>query len=316
MPDPRAGQPFDATAKARAKALAAAVGKPGTREAGLLAIHAVLQKKRFRVEEDAYLFYSVKRRTFYEWKPLVEAAEAHLNDSSGRLESYWHLPSSSSQPSSSRWSIAAINQVILTAPRSAAHCWFLTACSMPQVLYEDWQMEVRTLQYMDELTAEWQDREYGEDTDRGRWKFMWQPAEKAHASVLADRLHVAHDKLILPDNWLSQNAPILLDDVFFLGPHHKLVCSPMRDPDNARRLKRVLTVEGSGSNWPLIVECVHYSLPSSPHGDSDVTRQQRIDRHRRREEAAFRRLRDRLIQDVEECERDCVSGSESDIESE
>ena len=112
---------------------------------------------------------------------------------------------------------------------------------MPQVLYEDWQMEVRTLQYMDELTAEWQDREYGEDTDRGRWKFMWQPAEKAHASVLADRLHVAHDKLILPDNWLSQNAPILLDDVFFLGPHHKLVCSPMRDPDNARRLN------GSGS---------------------------------------------------------------------
>ena len=104
--------------------------------------------------------------------------------------------------------------------------------------------------------------------------------------------------------------------MFFLGPHHKLVCSPMRDPDNARRLKRVLTVEGSGSNWPLIVECVHYSLPSSPHGDSDVTRQQRIDRHRRREEAAFRRLRDRLIQDVEECERDCESGSESDIESE
>jgi hypothetical protein len=118
MPDPRAGQPFDATAKARAKALAAAVGKPGTREAGLLAIHAVLQKKRFRVEEDAYLFYSVKRRTFYEWKPLVEAAEAPLNDSSGRLESYWHLPSSSSQASSSRWSIAAINQVILTVPRS------------------------------------------------------------------------------------------------------------------------------------------------------------------------------------------------------
>ena len=88
MPDPRAGQPFDATAKARAKALAAAVGKPGTREAGLLAIHAVLQKKRFRVEEDAYLFYSVKRRTFYEWKPLVEAAEAHLNalvGSTGKL---------------------------------------------------------------------------------------------------------------------------------------------------------------------------------------------------------------------------------------
>ena len=77
---------------------------------------------------------------------------------------------------------------------------------------------------------------------------MWQPAEKAHASVLADRLHIAHDKLTLPDNWLSQNEPILLDDVFFLGPHHKLVCSPMRDPDNARRLKRVLTVEGSGSN--------------------------------------------------------------------
>jgi hypothetical protein len=112
-----------------------------------------------------YLFYSVKRRTFYEWKPLVEAAEAHLNDSSGRLESYWQLPSSSSQPSSSRWSIAAINQVIHTHRAAlAAHCWFLTACSMPQVLYEDWQMEVRTLQYTDELTAEWQDREYGEDT--------------------------------------------------------------------------------------------------------------------------------------------------------
>ena len=35
-----------------------------------------------------YLFYSVKRRTFYEWKPLVEAAEAHLNalvGSTGKL---------------------------------------------------------------------------------------------------------------------------------------------------------------------------------------------------------------------------------------
>ena len=45
---------FDDAAQQHAAALAAAAGKPGTRYAGLVAIHAVLNRKSFARDEDAW----------------------------------------------------------------------------------------------------------------------------------------------------------------------------------------------------------------------------------------------------------------------
>jgi hypothetical protein len=67
---------FDDAAKERAKKLAVDAGKPGTQKPGLVAIHAVLNRKHFRVDEEAYLHYGAKKQRYYEWKPLVEAASS------------------------------------------------------------------------------------------------------------------------------------------------------------------------------------------------------------------------------------------------
>ena len=64
--------PFDDAARAAAKKVAAGAGKPRTQEAGLLAIHAALHRKRFQRDEEAYTFFGAKRQRFYEWKPVVE----------------------------------------------------------------------------------------------------------------------------------------------------------------------------------------------------------------------------------------------------
>ena len=65
--------PFDAAAKAHAKRIAAQAGKPGTQNAGLLAIHAVLHRKRHLRDEDAWSHFGAKRPRFYEWKSLITA---------------------------------------------------------------------------------------------------------------------------------------------------------------------------------------------------------------------------------------------------
>jgi hypothetical protein len=64
--------PFDDAARAAAKKVAAGAGKPRTQEAGLLAIHAALHRKRFQRDEEAYTFFGAKKQRFYEWKPVVE----------------------------------------------------------------------------------------------------------------------------------------------------------------------------------------------------------------------------------------------------
>ena len=64
--------PFDDAARAAAKKIAAGAGKPRTQEAGLLAIHAALHRKRFQRDEEAYTFFGAKKQRFYEWKPVVE----------------------------------------------------------------------------------------------------------------------------------------------------------------------------------------------------------------------------------------------------
>ena len=71
--------PFDEAARNAAKQLAAAAGKPQTQKAGLLAIHAALHRKRFRVDEAAYNFYGAKKQRFYEWKPRVEQLSGHAS---------------------------------------------------------------------------------------------------------------------------------------------------------------------------------------------------------------------------------------------
>jgi hypothetical protein len=113
--------PFDDAAKARAKQLAAAVGKPGTKEPGLLAIHAVLHRKRFRFDEQAYSFYGAKKPRFYEWKPLISCDEA----------------GSASSVASNR-----IQQMLNHQPE--------VDVQIKAALYEAWQVELRTIQYFEE----------------------------------------------------------------------------------------------------------------------------------------------------------------------
>ena len=61
--------PFDAAAKDRAKRIAAAAGKPKTRDEGLKAIHAALHRKHFSDDRAAWEAYGSSRQRFYEWKP-------------------------------------------------------------------------------------------------------------------------------------------------------------------------------------------------------------------------------------------------------
>ena len=76
-------------ARRAAKELAAAAGKGQTQKAGLLAIHAALHRKRFRVDEDAYKFYGAKKQRFYEWKPFVDR---HTGSQMTVAQLYKHLP--------------------------------------------------------------------------------------------------------------------------------------------------------------------------------------------------------------------------------
>ena len=55
---------FDDGARAAAVSVAAAAGKLGTRDAALLAIHAVLHRNRFSSDEAAYTFYKVSKQRF------------------------------------------------------------------------------------------------------------------------------------------------------------------------------------------------------------------------------------------------------------
>jgi hypothetical protein len=71
---------FDDAAQHHAAELAAAAGKPGTRHAGLVAIHAVLNKKSFARDEDAWRHYGTSRQRFYEWKALLNGGQQRLSD--------------------------------------------------------------------------------------------------------------------------------------------------------------------------------------------------------------------------------------------
>ena len=66
--------PFDDAAQQHAATIAASAGKPGTRQQGLVAIHAVLNRKSFARDEDAWLHYKTTRQRFYEWKALLNGA--------------------------------------------------------------------------------------------------------------------------------------------------------------------------------------------------------------------------------------------------
>ena len=61
-------EPFDAAALAKAEILARRAGKPCTRELGLRAIHAVLQRQHFANDKDAYEEYGVSKQRYSEWK--------------------------------------------------------------------------------------------------------------------------------------------------------------------------------------------------------------------------------------------------------
>ena len=71
---------FDDAAQQHAAELAAAAGKSGTRYAGLVAIHAVLNRKSFARDEDAWKHYGTSRQRFYEWKALLNGGQQLLGD--------------------------------------------------------------------------------------------------------------------------------------------------------------------------------------------------------------------------------------------
>ena len=73
-----AAPPFDAAAKAYACRIAAAAGKPKTRDEGLKAIHAALHRTCFSCESDAWKHFGVSRQRFSEWKQAAVDPPAHV----------------------------------------------------------------------------------------------------------------------------------------------------------------------------------------------------------------------------------------------
>ena len=73
---------FDAAAKARAKAIAAAFGRPKARDAGLLALHAVVHAK---TADAALQHFGVCRQRFSEWKQLILCDEGIEGTHSDRV---------------------------------------------------------------------------------------------------------------------------------------------------------------------------------------------------------------------------------------
>ena len=71
---------WSALALAAAKAVAKAAGKPATREPGLKAIHAVLNRQHFATDREACDEYGVQLQRFYEWKSLCPKSAAPVAD--------------------------------------------------------------------------------------------------------------------------------------------------------------------------------------------------------------------------------------------
>ena len=63
--------PFDDAAKQMARSIAAAAGKPKTRDEGLKAIHAVTHRSLFSTERLAWEHFGTTKQRFYEWKQLA-----------------------------------------------------------------------------------------------------------------------------------------------------------------------------------------------------------------------------------------------------
>lgn len=72
--------PFDDAAQQHAATIAASAGKPGTRQQGLVAIHAVLNRKSFARDADAWSHYGSTRQRFYEWKALLNGGQRLMRD--------------------------------------------------------------------------------------------------------------------------------------------------------------------------------------------------------------------------------------------
>ena len=68
-----AAPPFDDAAKQSARQIAAAAGRPKTRDEGLKAIHAVVHRAAFRSDRCAWEHFGVSQQRFSEWKPLASA---------------------------------------------------------------------------------------------------------------------------------------------------------------------------------------------------------------------------------------------------
>ena len=64
---------FDAAAKRRAQELATTHGKPNTKAAGLLAIHAARHRKRVPHGITVWDWFGAKKQRYYEWAPLILA---------------------------------------------------------------------------------------------------------------------------------------------------------------------------------------------------------------------------------------------------
>ena len=303
---------FDAAAKMRAQQLASAAGKASTRAPGLLAIHAVLHRKRFRVDEDAYSFYGVKKQRFYEWKPLITPVESGPGSAA----------TAPTEPS-------VLEQMLVRQPAIDADT------QTQQALYEAWQVEVLTIQYYEEQTAgfieqrhKWARRiELGLDPMPEGWPGFgasfgasfgsfdqWQewtedPRLRALDCVRAERLGIARGQFIVKPEWLRVNTPTLLDAAAKQGL--SLAGSPRASPassddesdvaedsKHSRKLYRCVGVDYAADGTlagpdERVISCaiksIVYSLPPSP-GENAAAQQQRKERHRRREEAVLQKL--------------------------
>lgn len=77
---------LDATAQQEARRLASECGKPATREQGLLAIHAILQRRGEPKSTDQHCWERCgsTRQRFYEWKGRLDKFEATAGVSAGQ----------------------------------------------------------------------------------------------------------------------------------------------------------------------------------------------------------------------------------------
>ena len=300
---------FDASARATAQVLAATAGKPGTREPGLLAIHAALHRKRFQLDEDAVAFYQVKRGRYYEWKPVIEPLEAHasplplppplLAAPVGVLQ---QLPACS-RP-------LTIGEIAAGRAEQAAEQ--ALAARTKQAQLNESRQETLTLHYKKVQAEEWRLGQSWSLTRKEDWDDAIeslvrreQPERRARTSLLAEDVG-ARKNLLVSRAWMRLNTPRVFK---YAEEHTDFICTPDCNSDeedfhglssNGKRVRPHLTRqlscndvfnEEGGYYQAYISDEIKYSPPPSPSQgplESTIASDKRKERHQKREMVVLR----------------------------